>query len=33
VINKEPAASLERIPTGAVAEFRTLCADVLKDTE
>ena len=33
VINKGPATSLERIPTGAVDEFRTLCADVLKDTE
>ena len=33
VINKERGASLERIPTGAVAEFRTLCTDVLKNTE
>jgi beta-glucosidase/6-phospho-beta-glucosidase/beta-galactosidase len=29
VVNKEPGASLGRIPTGAVAEFRTLCADLL----
>ena len=29
VINKEPGLSLERVPTGAVAEFRTLCADLL----
>ena len=33
VIHKEPGASLERIPTGAVAEFRTLCADLLKNME
>ena len=32
-INKKPGASLERVPTGAVAEFRTLCADVLENTK
>ena len=33
VINKDSGASLERVPTGAVAEFRTLCADALGNTE
>ena len=33
VTNKERGASLERVATGAVAEFRTLCADVLGKAE
>ena len=33
VINKESGASLERVPTSAVTEFRTLCADVLGHTD